>query len=254
MNDWGMVEPNKYTTGMRMMSYYQKKDKRVVYIDTGATLGFLSLWFADSGADVYAFEPLHRHAWKICVSMLLNGLQDRVALFNVAPYNLDDEQAWCTPKSHYGLRYSELSCPQSSLDEWFHDYEYELFRLRDADALFRDTLSHVFEQPTGEHAIVIRVVFDYAEEFLMAVESLLEADKNVQHVWVSSNLKTWRDLDGVQFARDMRVKGFFLVDEYCQEFLEPDKKTLQQVNEFLFTREPLACGLDPEKARTQRLP
>ena len=48
---------------------------------------------------------------------------------------------------------------------------------------------------------------------------------------------------------DMRAKGFFLVDEYCQEFLETDVWTLKNVNEFLFTRDPLACGLDPAQRR-----
>jgi len=84
---------------------------------------------------------------KICETLLLNQLQDRVALFNVAPFSYTAEEAWCTPQSHYGLRYEEKSCPQSSEDVWFNEFDYELFILRETYALFTDTLGHLFNQP-----------------------------------------------------------------------------------------------------------
>jgi FkbM family methyltransferase len=56
-----------------------------VMVDVGAGLGYFSLAAASLGARVIAFEPMSKHARKFSKSILNNGFQNRIMLFqNVA--------------------------------------------------------------------------------------------------------------------------------------------------------------------------
>lgn len=90
------------------------------FVDVGAGIGFLTLWAAMTDTYAIAFEPLPIHAEMIAASACLNGLSDKVELYQIGVMRKNDTcVAYMHPNAtSVGARIACL--PEKVVQQWPH--------------------------------------------------------------------------------------------------------------------------------------